>query len=119
MYRRVFHPDIPNVFFVGLLQPLGSVMPLAEAQGRWIADYLRGGYALPGQTEMRRAMAEDAAAMQKRYIASKRHTIQVDFDDYLYDLERELRRGEERARERGFALPVPPRVAVDAEAAAA
>ena len=24
LYRRVFHPDIPNVFFIGLLQPLGT-----------------------------------------------------------------------------------------------
>lgn len=119
LYRRVFHPDLDNVFFLGLLQPLGSVMPLAEAQGKWVAEYLRGGYALPGQTELRRAIAEDNAAMQKRYVASKRHTIQVDFDDYLYDLERELRRGEARARERGFALPVPPRAEADAEAAAA
>ena len=47
--------------------------------------------------------------MFKRYVASKRHTMQVDFDDYLADLAKERRRGAERARARGFALPVPPR----------
>ncbi len=47
LFRRVFHPDIPNVFFIGLLQPLGAIMPLAEAQGRWVGDYLLGDYALP------------------------------------------------------------------------
>jgi dimethylaniline monooxygenase (N-oxide forming) len=36
--------------------------------------------------------------MFKRYVASKRHTMQVDFDDYLADLEKERRRGAERAR---------------------
>ncbi len=45
-------------------------------------------------------------AMHNRYVASKRHTIQVDFDDYLYDLAKERRRGAERARRAGFALPV-------------
>ena len=25
LFRRVFHPDIPNVFFIGLLQPLISL----------------------------------------------------------------------------------------------
>ncbi|MCU0314012.1 MAG: NAD(P)-binding domain-containing protein [Solirubrobacteraceae bacterium] len=118
LFRRVFHPDIPNVFFLGLLQPLGAVMPLAEAQGRWVADYLGGGYAPPSQVEMRRQIAEDLAAMQKRYVASKRHTIQVDFDDYLFHLARERRRGAERARERGNALPVPARAAAVQEAAA-
>ena len=115
LYRRVFHPDVPNVFFVGLLQPLGAVMPLAEAQGRWIAEYLRGEYALPGDLELRRTMAADRAAMQARYVSSKRHTIQVDFDDYLFDLDRDRRHGHERARQAGFARPVAARVAEDAQ----
>jgi len=109
LFWRAFAPEIPNVFFVGLLQPLGAVMPLAEAQGAWIADHLRGEYALPAPADLRREMAEDQAYMRKRYVASKRHTIQVDFDDYLHKLKRELRDGAERAKARGFALPVPHR----------
>jgi hypothetical protein len=50
--------------------------------------------------------------MRKRYVASKRHTIQVDFNDYLFALDAERRAGAERARARGFALPVPARPAV-------
>lgn len=111
LYRRVFHPEIPNVFFIGLLQPLGAVMPLAEAQSRWVADYLAGDYALPPEPEMRRFMAEDVAAMQKRYVASKRHTIQVDFDDYLFELDREMKKGRRRADSQGNRLPVPPAAA--------
>jgi hypothetical protein len=34
--------------------------------------------------------------MRRRYVASKRHTMQVDFDDYLFDLSRERRRGARR-----------------------
>ncbi len=119
LYRRVFHPELTNLFFIGLLQPLGAVMPLSEAQGRWVAEYLKGEYALPPQTDLRRFISEDFAAMQKRYVASKRHTIQVDFDDYLADLAREIKAGEQRARARGFALPVPPRAGAEAEPAAA
>lgn len=119
LYRRVFHPEIPNLFFIGLLQPLGAVMPLAEAQGRWVAEYLKGEYALPSDAEVRGFIADDLAAMRKRYVASKRHTIQVDFDDYLFDLAREVKAGEQRARARGFALPVPPLVGVAAEPAPA
>ena len=106
LFRRVFHPDIPNVAFVGLLQPLGAVMPLSEAQGGWIADYLTGGYALPSRDGMVGDIAADQAAMRKRYVSSKRHTIQVDFDDYLADLAVELAHGAERAQMHGYALPV-------------
>jgi hypothetical protein len=109
LFRRVFHPDLDDVFFIGLLQPLGAVMPLAEAQGEWVADYLKGEYALPPHEELLDDLRRDFAAMRKRYVASKRHTIQVDFDDYLHDLAKERRRGAERARARGFALPVPHR----------
>src|SRR4051794_40566894 len=109
LFRRVFHPDHPNLAFVGLLQPLGAIMPIAEAQGRWLAAYLRGEYALPSPAEMRAHIAADQQAMRKRYVASKRHTIQVDFDDYLYDLERERREGAERAAAAGRVPPVPHR----------
>jgi hypothetical protein len=105
LYRRVFHPDIPNVFFIGLLQPLGAIMPLAEAQGAWVGDHLLGDYALPSTSEVRAAIAADQAAMRKRYVASKRHTIQVDYDDYLHDLARERQAGAERARANGYRPP--------------
>ncbi len=55
---------------------------------------------------MQRAIGQDMAAMSKRYVTSKRHTIQVDFEDYLAALERERRDGGQRAADRGFALPV-------------
>jgi cation diffusion facilitator CzcD-associated flavoprotein CzcO len=109
LFRRVFHPDHDDLFFVALLQPLGATMPLAEAQGQWIADYLRGEYALPARAALVKDIEDDMAAMRKRYVASKRHTIQVDFDDYLRALEKERRAGARRARERGFRLPVAPR----------
>ena len=40
LYRRVFHPDLPGLYFIALLQPLGATMPLAEAQSEWICDHL-------------------------------------------------------------------------------
>jgi dimethylaniline monooxygenase (N-oxide forming) len=98
LFRRVFHPDIPNLYFIGLLQPLGAIMPLAETQGEWVGDHLLGEYVLPSPEKMRADIAADQKAMHKRYVASKRHTIQVDFDDYLRGLAKERRAGAERAR---------------------
>ena len=99
LYRRVFHPEIPNVFFIALLQPLGATMPLAEAQGEWVGEYLRGEYALPSKRALRRDMERERRRMFRQYTASPRHTMQVDFDRYLLDLGRERRRGRERARD--------------------
>jgi dimethylaniline monooxygenase (N-oxide forming) len=118
LFRRVFHPEHRDVFFVGLLQPLGAIMPLAEAQGKWIAAYLRGEYHLPETRALREDIERERAKMFKRYVASKRHTMQVDFDNYLYDLGNELARGAERARAHGFVLPVPARARADVAVAA-
>ena len=32
LYRRVVPPDQPGLYFIGLVQPLGAIMPLAEAR---------------------------------------------------------------------------------------
>jgi cation diffusion facilitator CzcD-associated flavoprotein CzcO len=119
LYRRVVKPAIDNLFFIALLQPLGATMPLAEAQGRWIASYLRGEYHLPPISEMEAHMRSEREKMFKRYVASKRHTMQVDFDNYLHDLGKELAAGADRAAAAGFALPVPPRAGAEATPAAA
>jgi cation diffusion facilitator CzcD-associated flavoprotein CzcO len=106
LFRRVFKPGIDNLAFVGLLQPLGAIMPLAEAQGRWLASYLRGEYRLPPLPAMEADIRDERERMFRRYVASKRHTMQVDFDNYLYELGKELKAGAARARAVGFALPV-------------
>jgi dimethylaniline monooxygenase (N-oxide forming) len=111
LYRRVFKPGIENLAFIALLQPLGAIMPIAEAQGRWIAAYLRGEYRLPSRAAMEADIEHERAKMFNRYVASKRHTMQVDFDNYLYDLAKEMKAGARRAREAGFTLPITPRAA--------
>jgi hypothetical protein len=42
-------------------------------------------------------MERERTAMRRRYVASKRHTMQVDYDDYMFDLKRERKRGMSRA----------------------
>ncbi|HUO70676.1 MAG TPA: NAD(P)-binding domain-containing protein [Solirubrobacteraceae bacterium] len=117
LFRRVFKPEIDNLAFIGLLQPLGAIMPLAEAQGRWLTSYLRGEYHLPPRQQMEADVRNERETMFKRYVASKRHTMQVDFDNYLYALSKELKAGAARARAAGFRLPVAPRAALATAAA--
>ena len=111
LFRRVFKPGIDNLFFIALLQPLGATMPLAEGQGP--LDRLVSARRVPPAAECAAAgrdmNTKREKKMFKRYVASKRHTMQVDFDNYLYDLGKELKAGTARARAVGFRLPVQPR----------
>lgn len=97
LYKRVFHPEHEGLAFVGLLQPLGAIMPLAEAQATWLAEVLAETVRLPSRLEMMASMEKERKAMFSRYVRSKRHTMQVDFDEYLEDLRREIARGRRRA----------------------
>jgi dimethylaniline monooxygenase (N-oxide forming) len=67
-------------------------------QSEWVADHLAGRYALPPPAELRADMAAEREKMFRRYVRSKRHTMQVDYDDYLAALDRERRAGAARAR---------------------
>ena len=41
LYRRVAAAEQPGLYFIGFIQPLGPIMPIAEAQSEWVADLLR------------------------------------------------------------------------------
>jgi dimethylaniline monooxygenase (N-oxide forming) len=97
LWLRLVRPGETDLFFVGLLQPLGATMPLAEAQAGLVAAHLTGQYAFPPVEAMAARIARERRALARRYVASPRHTMQVDFDRYLHDLRLELRRGQRRA----------------------
>ena len=94
LFRRVVHPARAGLYFIGLVQPLGAIMPVAERQSEWIADVLEGRAALPDAATMRSEIAAEEEAMRRRYVASPRHTIQVDFRPYMRLLTAERGRSE-------------------------
>ncbi len=98
LYRRVVSPDHDGLYFIGLIQPLGAIMPLAEVQAEWAAEIITGEGALPSRAKMAREIAGELSRMRRRYVTSKRHTIQVDFEDYLRLLSGERERSRARAR---------------------
>jgi hypothetical protein len=92
LYQRMVLPTHPGLWFIGLLQPLGSVMPLAEKQAEWAADLLQGRCVLPSAAQMQRDIERFTAKMAKRFVASPRHTLEVDFHPYLRAVAKERRR---------------------------
>ena len=101
LWMHTMSPGVPNLFFVGLYQPLGSIMQPAEVQAKLIAEYLRGEVGLPDEATMRREIERERVAMRRRYVASPRHTMQVDFAPFLHRLRRLRDRGARLARRRG------------------
>ena len=97
LWKRTIHPDLPGLYFVGLVQALGAAMPIAEAQASWIAETLTGGYEPPSDSVVRRQMKAEHERDTKQFYPSPRHTLEVDFDHYLWDLARERKKGRSRA----------------------
>jgi dimethylaniline monooxygenase (N-oxide forming) len=96
LFHRVVDPQHDGLYFIGLVQPLGAIMPLAEAQCGWVADLLEGTATLPSDAQMRTEIARYHRGVQKRYVTSKRHTIQVDFLEHFAELKRERGAGRRR-----------------------
>jgi hypothetical protein len=96
LFKRVFHSRYPDLFFIGLLQPLGAIMPLAEMQSIWVSKYLLGQYALPPTAELQQDIQREHDEMRKRYGTAPRHTIQVDFEPYIKNVQKEMQRGMKR-----------------------
>lgn len=96
LYRRVVSVERPGIYFIGFIQPLGPIMPIAEAQSEWVADLISGRATLPPATEMREQISEEEAKQAKRFVASKRHTVEVDFHPYLREIRRERKKAAAR-----------------------
>jgi len=100
LFLRIFPLDREDLGFVGLAQPVGAVMPLAEAQAKLIAELLSGNYDLPDASERQQRTQRERAEMFARYVPSRRHTMQLDYDEYLASIAAETKAGQVRARHR-------------------
>jgi cation diffusion facilitator CzcD-associated flavoprotein CzcO len=97
LFKRILKPDVPDLFFMGLAQPLPTLVNFAEQQSKLVAAYLAGEYAPPAESEMHRIIEADEAYNLGQYYAARRHTIQLEFDHYCRDLKKELANGKKRA----------------------
>ncbi len=82
LYEMVIPVDVPGLYFVGLIQPVGALPPLAEQQARWVARVI-GGAPLPSGEQMRRRISQQRTRRQHQYLDRPRHTIQVEYWPYL------------------------------------
>lgn len=92
LYKMVFPPHMekPTVAFIGYIQPVGAIMPVSEIQARWATRVFKGLSKLPSMSEMNAEIAKRKEDLQKRYVESERHTIQVDYVTHMDEVAVEI-----------------------------
>jgi len=98
LFKRMVKPGYENLFFVGLAQPLPTLVNFAEQQSKLVAAALAGKYKLPEPSDMERIIQADEKMHNGHFYDSARHSMQVDFNKYVADLMKEIKRGERRAK---------------------
>ncbi len=98
LFKRMVKPGYETAFFLGLAQPLPTLVNFAEQQSKLVAAAIKGEYALPSSDEMQRVIVEDEKIHSGHFYDSPRHTMQVDFNAYCADLLKEIARGARRAK---------------------
>ncbi|MDH5760657.1 MAG: NAD(P)-binding domain-containing protein [Gemmatimonadota bacterium] len=90
LHLRMIHPEHDDLHFIGLVQPLGCIWPLAELQAKIMARRFTGAWRAPA--DLAAAAAREASHPDVRQISSPRHTITVDYPRFRKRLLRELPR---------------------------
>ncbi|TVQ97667.1 MAG: monooxygenase [Deltaproteobacteria bacterium] len=90
LYRKMIHPTLDSIAFVGLFQPIGCIWPLAELQSRLLARWWTGRWSPPADRET--AIRDELANPHLRQLDSPRHTITVDYPTFRRELLDELGR---------------------------
>lgn len=88
LYKFVYPPALERstLAVIGLIQPLGAIMPISEMQARWATRVFKGLCKLPSMNAMMKDIKSKEEAMAQRYVVSQRHTIQVDYIPYMDEL---------------------------------
>jgi dimethylaniline monooxygenase (N-oxide forming) len=92
LYKFVWpsHLTHPTLAMMGLIQPWGAINPMTELQSRWVVRVFKGELKLPSQSQMNKDIEKRMLKMSERYVASPRHTIQVDYVEYCNELSDEV-----------------------------
>jgi len=103
LYRRIVAPNLSGLYFIGLVDAPGGLLPIVETQAAWLADVLQGIITLPETPAMWRAIDAAERRSRERFPLEPRHSIRCDPHAYVRLLVRD-RRDARRARRRAGAV---------------
>jgi hypothetical protein len=84
----MMHPDIKNIYFIGLFQPLGCIWPGSELQSKIMARELAGKWERP--VDIKKHIEKELRNPDFQQINTPRHTITVNFHRFKSRLLRQL-----------------------------
>ncbi|XP_063283038.1 dimethylaniline monooxygenase [N-oxide-forming] 2-like [Pelobates fuscus] len=92
MYKNVFpiHLPKPTMAFLGLIQPLGSILPTTEMQARWAARVFRGAAQLPAARTMEAYAIKSNKKKEKWFGSGKTQIFQAHYIEYLDEVSKEI-----------------------------
>lgn len=77
LWLRMMHPDINNLYFIGLFQPLGCIWPGSELQSKIMSRELSGEWKRPAH--IKSLIDGELRNPDFKQINTPRHTITVDY----------------------------------------
>lgn len=80
LYLKMMPADRADLFFIGLIQPVGCIWALADIQASLAAREIAGRWRRPHDIASR--IAREADRGRRQFSASQRHAVEVDFHDY-------------------------------------
>ena len=89
LWLKMIHPDIGNLYFIGLFQPLGCIWPGSELQSRIMAREIAGKWKRPAN--VRQLIREELAHPDFHQVNTPRHTITVDYHRFRNRLLNQLK----------------------------
>jgi cation diffusion facilitator CzcD-associated flavoprotein CzcO len=100
LYRRIVPPAVPGLYFAGIFDAPGGLLPIVETQGRWIAQVLNENLPLPPADRMWKAINASERRTRQRFPDDSPRSVWCDPHAYRRLLLRDLARAAAR-RNRG------------------
>lgn len=91
LYKSIVLPQQDGLFFLGFVQPNAAIFPTVEHQMKWIAAVIQGNVQLPNVLKMKESIRKEKEQLMKRFLLSKRHTIQIDYPTYIAQLRKDIK----------------------------
>ncbi|XP_069088086.1 dimethylaniline monooxygenase [N-oxide-forming] 2-like isoform X1 [Pleurodeles waltl] len=92
LYRKTFLPNLEKTTLavIGLIQPLGAIMPTTEMQARWVTRVLKGLCKLPPLEKIMEDIAKKKKTLVERFGTRRQNSLQLDQIEYFDELATEI-----------------------------
>lgn len=98
-YMNVVNLHHENLYFVGMVDPLGTLPAILELQAKWVAQLIFGQAHLPTIDHMKKAYDKYDRKFRKRFkkVDSNEPIINIDYFRYQHQINKKLKKAKRKA----------------------